>query len=308
MGIAENRAGADYQSIRQRARKAAAGAVRGFAANWCTRFFPLRTSVFLITAASTSFELSARRGRIYAIARRTTRERARSRCRWRARFSFRTNGRGGANSPRRWSPLELEQRFNKQQIFELYANEVYLGNRGQFWDSRIFRRGQRRRIWEGYTPAFHSGSAPIWRELFARPNYYSSADRHPERGAQARDRVLTQMLENKYITRGRAEEAQARAAKDRAHGGVGQRSAVLCGHGQRPFARQVFRKRALSQNFRVYTTLDPALQRAAAAAVDAGVKNVDLLLAKKYEKWRREASEEGKREAVPQVQIALVAT
>jgi len=28
--------------------------------------------------------------------------------------------------------LELEHRFNKQQIFELYANEIYLGNRGSF--------------------------------------------------------------------------------------------------------------------------------------------------------------------------------
>src|SRR5256886_16884030 len=28
--------------------------------------------------------------------------------------------------------MELEQRFNKKQIFELYANEVYLGNRGSF--------------------------------------------------------------------------------------------------------------------------------------------------------------------------------
>ena len=28
--------------------------------------------------------------------------------------------------------LELEHRFTKQQIFELYANEIYLGNRGSF--------------------------------------------------------------------------------------------------------------------------------------------------------------------------------
>src|SRR2546421_12498595 len=63
----------------------------------------------------------------------------------------------------------------------------------------------------------------------------------------------------------------------------------------------------LSQNFRVYTTLDPVLQRAAAAAVDAGLKNVDLLLAKKYDKWRREQAKKGSTEPIPQAQAALVA-
>jgi penicillin-binding protein 1B len=63
----------------------------------------------------------------------------------------------------------------------------------------------------------------------------------------------------------------------------------------------------LSQNFRVYTTLDPALQRAATAAVDAGMKNVDLLLAKRYEKWRRALAKKGSNEAIPQAQVALVA-
>jgi penicillin-binding protein 1B len=62
----------------------------------------------------------------------------------------------------------------------------------------------------------------------------------------------------------------------------------------------------LSQNFRVYTTLDPALQRAAAAAVDAGVKNVDTLLAKKYEKWKKDKARKGGTENIPQVQVALV--
>jgi penicillin-binding protein 1B len=64
----------------------------------------------------------------------------------------------------------------------------------------------------------------------------------------------------------------------------------------------------VSQNFRVYTTLDPALQRAAAAAVDAGMKNVDKLLAKKYERWRKAKAKKGApNETIPQAQIALVA-
>jgi penicillin-binding protein 1B len=63
----------------------------------------------------------------------------------------------------------------------------------------------------------------------------------------------------------------------------------------------------LSENFRVYTTLDPALQHAAAAAVDAGMKNVDLLLAKKYDKWKRAQAKKGSNEPIPQAQVALVA-
>src|SRR2546429_9582581 len=49
------------------------------------------------------------------------------------------------------------------------------------------------------------------------------------------------------------------------------------------------------------------MQWAAAAAVDAGMKNVDLLLAKKYDKWRREQAKKGSTEPIPQAQAALVA-
>ena len=63
----------------------------------------------------------------------------------------------------------------------------------------------------------------------------------------------------------------------------------------------------LSENFRVYTTLDPALQRAAASAIEAGMKNVDILLAKKYDRWRKEQAKKGSDEPIPQAQAALVA-
>src|SRR5207245_8122401 len=102
--------------------------------------------------------------------------------------------------------MELEQRFNKQQIFELYANEVYLGNRGSFGirgfsEASVAYFGKDMRQLSLAEFAYLAG-------IIRAPNYYSSADRHPERGAQARDRVLTQMLENKYITEADVQDAK----------------------------------------------------------------------------------------------------
>jgi penicillin-binding protein 1B len=54
-------------------------------------------------------------------------------------------------------------------------------------------------------------------------------------------------------------------------------------------------------NYRIYTTLDSDLQRAAMAAVDWGLKNVDTQLAKTYARWRKKGEE------VPSPQAALIA-
>jgi len=201
--------------------------------------------------------------------------------------------------------IELEQRFNKQQIFELYANEVYLGNRGSFGirgfsEASVAYFGKDLRQLSIAECAYLAG-------IIRAPNYYSSADRHPERGAQARDRVLTQMLENKYITQEQLDEAKHAPLKIVRSAGSASEAPYFVDMVKDHLLDKYSENELLSQNFRVYTTLDPALQRAAAAAVDAGVKNVDLLLAKKYEKWRKEAAKKGSTEAIPQVQIALVA-
>jgi penicillin-binding protein 1B len=200
---------------------------------------------------------------------------------------------------------ELEQRFNKEQIFELYANEVYLGNRGSFGirgfsEASVAYFGKDMRQLSLGECAYLAG-------IIRAPNYYSSADRHPERGAQARDRVLTQMLENKYITEEELEAAKHAPLKIVHTAGSGSEAPYFVDMVKDHLLDKFSENELLSQNFRVYTTLDPALQRAAVAAVDAGVKNVDTLLAKRYEKWRREAAKKGSTEPVPQVQIALVA-
>ena len=201
--------------------------------------------------------------------------------------------------------MELEQRFNKQQIFEMYANEVYLGNRGSFGirgfsEASVAYFGKDMRELGLPEYAYLAG-------IIRAPNYYSSADRRPERGAQARDRVLTQMVENKYITAEDAEEAKKEPLRIVHASGSGREAPYFVDMVKDHLLDKYSENELLSENFRVYTTLDPALERAAIAAIDAGMKNVDTLLAKRYDKWKRELAKKGSSEAVPQAQVALVA-
>ena len=201
--------------------------------------------------------------------------------------------------------FELEQRFNKQQIFEMYANEVYLGNRGSFGlrgfaEASVAYFGKDLRQLTLPECAFLAG-------LIRAPNYYSVSDRHPERALQARDRVLAQMEENKYVTGADVQDAK-RVPLKLVRTAVSSNEApyfvdMVKDHLLENYTEQDL----LSSNYRVYTTLDPELQRAAAAAVDGGMKNVDALLARKYEKQRRANAKKGITEPVPQVQAALVA-
>src|SRR6267143_1529516 len=124
--------------------------------------------------------------------------------------------------------------------------------------------------------------------IIRAPNYYSSADRHPERGAQARDRVLTQMLENKYINEEDVQEAKKAPLNIVKASISGSEAPYFVDMVKDHLLDKYSESNLLSENFRVYTTIDPALQRAAVAALDVGAKNVDILLVKKYDRWRKE--------------------
>jgi penicillin-binding protein 1B len=201
--------------------------------------------------------------------------------------------------------LELEQRYTKAQIFELYANEVYLGNRGSF-GIRGFSQASVAYFGKDLRQ-LTLGECAYLAGIIRAPNYYSSADRHPERGGQARDRVLTQMVENKYINPPDVEEAKAAPLKIVKASVSGSEAPYFVDMVKDHLLDKYSENDLVSENFRVYTTLDPALQRAAASAIEVGMKNVDTLLAKKYERWRKEQAKKGSTEPIPQVQAALVA-
>src|SRR5438094_5303771 len=182
--------------------------------------------------------------------------------------------------------IELEQRFNKQQIFELYANEVYLGNRGSFGirgfsEASVAYFGKDLRQLGLPECAYLAG-------IIRAPNYYSSADRHPERGVQARDRVLTQMLDNKYINDEDLEEAKKTPLRIIHAATSGREAPYFVDMVKDHLLDKYSENELLSQNFRVYTTLDPALERDAVSDVEAGMKNVDTIVSNRYDKWKRE--------------------
>ncbi|HEV2388224.1 MAG TPA: PBP1A family penicillin-binding protein [Candidatus Acidoferrales bacterium] len=195
--------------------------------------------------------------------------------------------------------LELERRFSKTQIFDLYANQVYLGNRGSFaihgfGEAAQAYFGKDIRDLELAQDAFLAG-------IIRAPNHYSTSDRHPQRAEEARDRVLAAMVSDGYLTPAQATQARAMP--------LAVVPAALS-TSDAPYFVDLVRDQLLerfsesdltSQSYRIYTTLDPQLQRAAAAAVAQGMQLVDQRLARRYARWRKAG------QAVPSPQVALVA-
>ena len=194
---------------------------------------------------------------------------------------------------------ELDQRFSKEQILELYANDIYLGNRGSF-SIRGFGEGAQAYFGKDVRE-LSLGECAFLTAIIRSPNRYSAAERHLDRADEARDRVLGQMVEDGYINA----DQEAKAKKTQLHfvnGGTSSNSAPYFVDMVKDDLLAKFSENDLeTQSYRIYTTLDPDLQRAAAEAVQIGMANVDKLLARRYALWKK------KGEPVPKPQVALVA-
>lgn len=178
--------------------------------------------------------------------------------------------------------LQLESRFTKQQIFEMYANEVNIGQRGSFAIQGI---GEAAQAYFGKDlRQLDLSEMAMIAGIINSPNWLNPY-RHPTRAMARRNLVLDSMVETGAITSSQAERAKAEPLKlappnvdgseapyfvDLVHDQITQRL------GDTDMAR--------SSSLRIYTSLDPSLQAAAADAVDAGMKHVDELIRKLHRK------------------------
>ena len=202
--------------------------------------------------------------------------------------------------------VQLEQKFSKQQIFEFYANRVDLGQRGSFTISG-FAEGARSYFNKDLRDVTLPEAA-LLAGLIQAPSFLSPY-RHPERALERRNTVIESMVETRAITREQADKAKATKltlappnveASDAPYYVDMVRDAVISKLNERELN---------DQSYRIYTALDPDLQRAAAQAVETGIKLVDDQITKMRTKKKKVGKNKYETTVTPgpQAQVALVA-
>ena len=191
--------------------------------------------------------------------------------------------------------LHLEQQLTKQQIFEDYANAIYLGHQGSF---SIHGFGEAASVYlakdlsqvTAADAALLAGlvQSPIGRNPF----------RYPDRARVRRNLVLKAMRENGYLTEHEYQDAAA-SGLHVVQGAAESTDAPFFVDLVDETLQNRFQDYDFQNNsFRVYTTLDMTLQRDAVEAVRIGIQETD-------KQWKYRSKKYGTDE-MPLAQVALV--
>jgi penicillin-binding protein 1B len=182
--------------------------------------------------------------------------------------------------------LLLERRASKDEILELYLNDVYLGQRGSF---AVHGVAEASRIFFGKDVANVSvGEAALIAGVIQNPGQHSPFA-NPENAVERRNVVLTAMADEKYIARDVAERASREPLQIAARGVDNEAPYFVDLVGQ-AVAEQFPGLTAQEASVEVHTTLDINLQRLALDAVRDGLVKVDDLLARRRRKGHAQAA------------------
>ena len=164
--------------------------------------------------------------------------------------------------------FQIEKNFTKEEIFTLYCNQVYFGNgnygveaESQFLFGRSIKD-------------LSLAEAALLAGLPQNPTRLSPVD-FAERALQRRNHVLDRMTEEKYVT-----PEEAAAAKQLPLGlHVRREPPSIAPHFleevRKYLEKEYGSQRIYQGGLRVYTTLDPMMQRAAVQALRKGLRSMD---------------------------------
>ncbi len=190
---------------------------------------------------------------------------------------------------------QLEARFNKRQIFEMYANQIPLGQRGSFGINGF---GEAAQAYFGKDlRQLDLAECAMLAGIIQRPSYYNPYH-HLDRVMERRNIVLDSMVETDAITASQGSRAKAEPIRLATLNIDASEAPYFVDLVHDQLTQRIGDQELGHDALRIYTSLDPELQRAASDAVEVGMKNVDDMV-------RRLHKKNDKNIAYPQV--ALVA-
>src|SRR5213593_3201049 len=176
----------------------------------------------------------------------------------------------------------LEQRLTKQQILTMYANEVYMGQRGSF---SVNGFGEAAAAYFGKDLAgITLPEAAMLAGIIPAPNGKFSPVKHPDEAKRRRNAVLLAMRTLGSITEKQYEDAKNAELKVAPIKIDVSDAPYLVDFVHDELLRDYTEEEITNSSLRVYTSLDPALQRAAVEAVQNGLKFVQTQIAAQKKK------------------------
>lgn len=176
--------------------------------------------------------------------------------------------------------LVLERRTSKDEILEMYLNDVYLGQRGSF---AIHGVAEAARLFFGKDVAnLTIAEAALIAGVIQSPASRSPFT-NPKRSVERRNVVIRAMADEEFITADQATRAEREPLQVAARG-VDTEAPYFVDLVSQQITDQFPGLTNKAGTMDVYTTLDMNLQRAALDAVRTGLARVDQLLAKRKRK------------------------
>jgi penicillin-binding protein 1B len=175
--------------------------------------------------------------------------------------------------------FQLEARFNKKQIFEMYANQINLGQRGSYGINGFGEAAQA--FFGKNLGQLDIAQCALLAGTIQSPSRLNPY-RHPERAMERRNLVLDSMVETGALTAAQASRAKAEPLRLAPLNVEASEAPYFVDLVHDQLVQRIGDQGLTRQSLRIYTSLDPELQRAASEAVDIGMKNVDDIVRKQH--------------------------
>lgn len=175
--------------------------------------------------------------------------------------------------------VTLETKLSKEEIFQLYANEIFMGQNGSYSINGV---GEASAMYFNKDIVnLNLQECAFLAGIIRGPSLYSPY-RDPQRARARRNQVLDSMSEAGSITREQAEQAKATPLLiEPKRKALNSDAPYFVDYLQQNLASAIEDRDSVRESYRVYTTIDMELQRAADKAVNDTLAQLDAIFAKR---------------------------